>query len=61
MPTFDQISLFISDIGFPIFTCLLLLYFMRETLKEQSALLSELKSSIENNTTAINRLTDKAN
>ncbi len=49
----------VNNMGFPVAACLILLYMNRETSKHYRELLTEFKSTIDNNTMAINRLSEK--
>ena len=54
-----QINAIISTIGFPIFICLVLLRFIKNTLTKHSELMIEIQKSLAANTDSIRMLIEK--
>ena len=53
------IETFINTMGFPIFICLVLLWYIKGTLAKHSELMSEIQRSLEANTETIKLLVNK--
>ena len=53
------IETFINTIGFPIFICLCLMWYIKGTLEKHSELMSEIQRSLEANTETIKLLVQK--
>lgn len=56
----DEISKFISTVGFPIVVCLLMIYQQEKMSESYIDIVNSLKELIADNTMAINLLIDKA-
>lgn len=54
-----QIKVFIDTMGFPIFICLVLLWYIKTTLSKHSDLMSEIQKSLAANTESIKLLIAK--
>ena len=54
-----QIETLINTMGFPIFICLVLLWFIKSTLQKHSQLMDEIQKSLEANTESIRILIQK--
>lgn len=54
-----QISTLINTMGFPIFICLILLWFIKNTLSKHSELMVEIQKSLSANTDSIRMLIEK--
>ena len=54
-----QIKALIDTMGFPVFICLVLLWFIKGTLEKHSELMNEIKSSLAANTESIKLLIQK--
>ena len=54
-----QIKAIIDTVGFPIFICLVLLWFIKNTLTKHSELMTEIQKSLAANTDSIRMLIDK--
>jgi hypothetical protein len=54
-----QMKAVIDTMGFPIFICLVLLWFIKGTLAKHSELMNEIKNSLEANTESIKLLIQK--
>ena len=54
-----QIKAIIDTMGFPIFICLVLLLFIKNTLTKHSELMIEIQKSLAANTDSIRMLIDK--
>ena len=54
-----QIRAIIDTMGFPIFICLVLLWFIRNTLAKHSELMIEIQKSLAANTDSIRMLIEK--
>ena len=54
-----QMKAVIDTMGFPIFICLVLLWFIKGTLAKHSELMNEIKSSLAANTESIKILIQK--
>lgn len=54
-----QIKALIDTMGFPVFICLVLLWFIKGTLAKHSELMNEIKSSLAANTESIKLLIQK--
>lgn len=54
-----QIKTLIDTMGFPIFICLVLLRFIKNTLSKHSDLMAEIQKSLAANTESIKLLIDK--
>ena len=54
-----QIKTLIDTMGFPIFICLVLLWFIKGTLKKHSQLMDEIQKSLAANTESIRLLIQK--
>lgn len=54
-----QIKALIDTMGFPIFICLVLLWFIKNTLSKHSDLMAEIQKSLAANTESIKLLIDK--
>ena len=54
-----QIKALIDTMGFPIFICLVLLWFIKTTLSKHSDLMAEIQKSLAANTESIKLLIDK--
>lgn len=54
-----QINEFINTMGFPIFICLVLLMFIKNTLTKHSELMIEIQKSLAANTDSIRMLIEK--
>jgi len=54
-----QIKALIDTMGFPIFICLVLLWFIKNTLVKHSELMSEIQKSLAANTDSIRLLLQK--
>ena len=54
-----QIKAIIDTMGFPIFICLVLLWFIKNTLAKHSELMIEIQKSLAANTDSIKILIDK--
>lgn len=54
-----QIKVFIDTLGFPIFVCLVLLWFIKNTLTKHSELMDEIQKSLAANTESIKLLIQK--
>lgn len=52
----DTIIRLINGVGFPIVVCIALFWSQQTAMTQQTALLSEFKSTIQNNTEALNRI-----
>ena len=55
----EQINTLINTVGFPIFICLVLLWFIKGTLAKHSELMNEIKISLAANTETIKLLVQK--
>ena len=56
---FAQIKAIIDTMGFPIFICLVLLWFIKTTLTKHSELMIEIQKSLAANTDSIRMLIEK--
>ena len=54
-----QIKTIIDNMGFPIFICLVLLWFIKDTLTKHSELMVEIQKSLAANTESIKLLIQK--
>ena len=54
-----QIKTIIDNMGFPIFICLVLLWFIKDTLAKHSELMCEIQKSLAANTESIELLIQK--
>lgn len=54
-----QINTIINTMGFPIFICLVLLWFIKNTLAKHSELMIEIQKSLAANTDSIKMLIEK--
>ena len=54
-----QINTIINTMGFPIFICLVLLWFIKNTLTKHSELMIEIQKSLAANTDSIRMLIEK--
>lgn len=54
-----QIKAIIDAVGFPIFICLVLLWFIKNTLTKHSELMTEIQKSLAANTDSIRMLIEK--
>lgn len=54
-----QMKALIDTMGFPVFICLVLLWFIKGTLAKHSELMNEIKSSLAANTESIKLLIQK--
>ena len=54
-----QINALIDTMGFPIFICLVLLWFIKNTLAKHSELMIEIQKSLAANTDSIRMLIEK--
>lgn len=54
-----QITAIINTVGFPIFICLVLLWFIKNTLTKHSELMIEIQKSLTANTDSIKMLIEK--
>ena len=54
-----QIEAIINTMGFPIFICLVLLWFIKNTLAKHSELMIEIQKSLAANTDSIRMLIEK--
>ena len=54
-----QIKAIIDNMGFPIFICLVLLWFIKDTLAKHSELMGEIQKSLAANTESIKLLIQK--
>ena len=54
-----QMKSLIDTMGFPVFICLVLLWFIKGTLAKHSELMNEIKSSLAANTESIKLLIQK--
>ena len=54
-----QINTIINTVGFPIFICLVLLWFIKNTLTKHSELMIEIQKSLAANTDSIRMLIEK--
>ena len=54
-----QINTIINTMGFPIFICLVLLWFIKNTLAKHSELMIEIQKSLAANTDSIRMLIEK--
>ena len=55
----NSIKALIDTMGFPIFICLVLLWFIKNTLTKHSELMIEIQKSLAANTESIRMLIDK--
>ena len=55
----STIDTFINTMGFPIFICLCLMWYIKGTLAKHSELMSEIQRSLEANTETIKLLVNK--
>ena len=55
----EQINTLINTMGFPIFICLVLLWFIKGTLSKHSELMGEIQKSLAANTESIKLLIQK--
>lgn len=55
----SQMKALIDTMGFPIFICLVLLWFIKGTLAKHSELMNEIKNSLAANTESIKLLIQK--
>ena len=55
----NQIKALIDTMGFPIFICLVLLWFIKGTLNRHSELMTKIKNSLAANTESIRLLIQK--
>ena len=61
MENFNLIMQAISTVGFPIVICLIMIYILYQTEENHKKEISEMMKALENNTIAINHLTDIIN
>ena len=61
MENFNLILQAISTVGFPIVICLIMIYILYQTEENNKKEISEMMKALENNTIAINHLTDIIN
>lgn len=61
MENFNLVLQAISTVGFPIVICLILMYVLYQTEENHKKEISEMMKALENNTIAINHLTDIIN
>lgn len=54
-----QIKAIIDTMGFPIFICIVLLWFIKNTLTKHSELMVEIQKSLAANTESVRMLIDK--
>lgn len=55
----NQIKALIDNMGFPVFICLVLLWFIKNTLTKHSELMVEIQKSLSANTESIRLLIQK--
>lgn len=55
----DTIVRLINGVGFPIVVCIALFWSQQTSMTQQTALLSEFRSTIQNNTEALNRISNE--
>lgn len=55
----EQIKALINTMGFPIFTCLVLMWYIKGTLAKHSELMTEIQKSLSANTESIRLLITK--
>ena len=58
MENFNLVLQAISTVGFPIVICLIMIYILYQTEENHKKEISEMMKALENNTIAINHLTD---
>lgn len=61
MENFNLMLQAISTVGFPIVICLIMIYILYQTEQNHKQEISEMMKALENNTIAINHLTDIIN
>ena len=61
MESFNLVLQAISTVGFPIVICLIMIYILYQTEENHKKEISEMMKALENNTIAINHLTDIIN
>ena len=61
MENFNLILQAISTVGFPIVICLIMIYILYQTEENHKKEMTEMMKALENNTIAINHLTDIIN
>ena len=61
MENFNLIVQAISTVGFPIVICLIMIYILYQTEQSHKQEINEMMKALENNTIAINHLTDIIN
>ena len=61
MESFNLILQAISTVGFPIVICLIMIYILYQTEQNHKKEITEMMKALENNTIAINHLTDIIN
>lgn len=62
-PTLNEFKTFINGVGFPIVVCLILLYFISQTIEKQNMVLTNMNNAILENSKEImiSRQTDMEN
>lgn len=55
----DTIIKLINGVGFPIVVCIALFWTQQTSMTQQTALLSEFRNTIQNNTEALNRISSE--
>lgn len=55
----SEVVQLVSTVGFPAAMCLILLYYMFKREEEHGKEMAELKKAINNNTLAVNRLSER--
>lgn len=61
MENFNLMLQAISTVGFPIVICLIMIYILYQTEQNHKQEINEMMKALENNTIAINHLTDIIN
>lgn len=55
----DTIIKLINGVGFPIVVCIALFWTQQTSMNQQTAVLEEFKSTIQNNTEALNKISNQ--
>lgn len=55
----DVLTQLISNVGFPIAMCLMLVWYINSSLRQMTTTIEALKVTVENNTTVVEKLNDR--
>ena len=55
----DVIVQLISNVGFPIAMCLMMMWYINNSMKQMTLTIESLKKTVENNTAVVEKLNDR--